>query len=65
MEDTAASAQPANERLARTLAYAVGRAGKPRHRIASDAGMHRETLLRVTRGERTIGLHEASRVLLA
>jgi len=55
----------ANERLARTLAYAVAHAGKPRHRIASSAGMHRETLLRVTRGERPIGLDEASSILAA
>lgn len=65
MEHTAASAQPANERLARTLAHAVARAGKPRHRIADAAGMHRETLLRVTRGERPIGLDEAGRILEA
>lgn len=65
MEQATASAQPANERLARTLAHAVERAGKPRHRIASDAGMHRETLLRVTRGERPIGLDEAGRILEA
>lgn len=65
MEQPASSGSQANERLARTLAHAVEHAGKPRHRIASAAGMHRETLLRVTRGERPIGLDEASRVLLA
>lgn len=65
MDNTAASAQPANQRLARTLAHAVERAGKPRHRIASDAGIHRETLLRITRGERPIGLDEAGRILEA
>lgn len=65
MEHPAPSAGEANERLARTLAFAVAQAGKPRHRIASDAGMHRETLLRVTRGERPIGLDEASRILTA
>lgn len=65
MEHPAPSGSEANERLARTLAYAVEHAGKPRHRIASAAGMHRETLLRVTRGERPIGLDEASRIFLA
>jgi plasmid maintenance system antidote protein VapI len=65
MEHPAPSGSQANERLARTLAYAVEQAGKPRHRIASAAGMHRETLLRITRGERAIGLDEASRVLAA
>jgi hypothetical protein len=65
MEHPAPSGSPANERLARTLAYAVEHAAKPRHRIAGAAGMHRETLLRVTRGERPIGLDEASRILVA
>lgn len=65
MEHAAPSASQANERLARTLAFAVAEAGKPRHRIAGAAGMHRETLLRVTRGERSIGLDEAARILSA
>lgn len=52
-----------NHRLARTLACAVDGADKPRHRIASEAGMHKNTLLRVMRGERPIGLDEAERIL--
>lgn len=55
----------ANESVARTLAHAVEVSGKPRHRIARDVGMHRETLLRVLRGERLIGLDEAARILTA
>lgn len=65
MEHSEPSGSQANTRLARTLAYAVEHASKPRHRIAGEAGMHRETLLRVTRGERPIGLDEAARVLTA
>lgn len=65
MEQAATSGGHANERLARTLAHAVDHAGKPRHRIAGEAGMHRETLLRVTRGERPIGLDEAASILSA
>ena len=45
-------ARPANQSLARVLAHAIDAGGKPRHRIASECGMHRETLLRVARGER-------------
>ena len=45
-------ARPANQSLARVLAHAIDAAGKPRHRIASECGMHRETLLRLARGER-------------
>jgi len=55
----------ANESIARTLAHAVEGSGKPRHQIASDVGMHRETLLRVLRGERPIALDEAARILTA
>ncbi|MCM3420814.1 transcriptional regulator [Sphingopyxis alaskensis] len=58
-------ARPANQSLARVLAHAIDAAGKPRHRIASECGMHRETLLRVARGERPIGLDEAALVLAA
>lgn len=54
-----------NEILARTLAHAVVTASKPRHQIAKEAGIHRETLLRVTKGDRPIGVDEASRILLA
>ena len=53
----------ANESVARTLAHAVEVSGKPRHQIARDVGMHRETLLRILRGERPIGLDEAARIL--
>ncbi len=60
-----AAVGPANKSLARVLAHAIDAAGKPRHRIANESGMHRETLLRVARGERPIGLDEASRVLAA
>ena len=55
----------ANDCIARTLAYAVEHADKPRHQIAREVGMHRETLLRVLRGERPIGLDEAARILAA
>ena len=55
----------ANDCIARTLAHAVEGADKPRHQIARDVGMHRETLLRVLRGERPIGLDEAARILAA
>ncbi len=55
----------ANDCIARTLAHAVECADKPRHQIAREVGMHRETLLRVLRGERPIGLDEAARILAA
>ena len=55
----------ANERLARTLCCAVDGAGKPRHQVAREAGMHKDTLLRVIRGERPITLDEAARILEA
>ncbi|MBF9152164.1 transcriptional regulator [Novosphingobium jiangmenense] len=58
-------ARKANDSLAHVLAHAIEVAGKPRHRIATESGMHRETLLRVARGERSIGLDEAARVLAA
>jgi transcriptional regulator with XRE-family HTH domain len=54
----------ANDSLARILAHAVEAADKPKHQIASEVGMHRETLLRVMRGERPIGLDEATRILI-
>lgn len=55
----------ANQRLARTLCCAVDGAGKPRHQIAREAGLHKDTLLRVIRGERPINLDEATRILEA
>ena len=65
MHETAPINGHANDALARTLAYAVERVDKPRHQIASEVGMHRETLLRVLRGERPISLDEAARILVA
>lgn len=65
MHPTTSITDHANACIARTLAYAVERADKPRHQIASEVGMHRETLLRVLRGERPIGLDEAARILAA
>ncbi|MBC2669520.1 transcriptional regulator [Novosphingobium piscinae] len=62
---TAASppADLANQALARVLTHAIAASGRPRHIIATECGMHRETLLRVARGDRAIGLDEAARVL--
>jgi hypothetical protein len=54
-----------NLTLARTIACAVEGAGKPRHQIAREAGMHRVTLIRVMRGERPIGFDEAESILNA
>jgi hypothetical protein len=55
--------QFSNPSLARALTFAVEGSGKPRHQIASQAGMHRETLQRVLRGERPINLDEAAHIL--
>lgn len=52
-----------NPSVARTLAFAVQGSGKPRHQVARETGMHRETLQRVLRGERPIGVDEASQIL--
>jgi hypothetical protein len=54
-----------NERLARLLTLAVDGAGKPRCEVARSVGMHKDTLLRVLRGDRAIALEEAERILLA
>jgi len=54
-----------NERLARLLTLAVDGAGKPRCEVARSVGMHKDTLLRVLRGDRPIALEEAERILLA
>lgn len=51
-----------NASLARVLAHAVETASKPRHQIASEAGVHRETLLKVMRGERAISIDRAVRI---
>ena len=63
MHPTPSITAHANDCIARTLAYAVEQADKPRHQIAREVGMHRETLLRVLRGERPIGLDEPARIL--
>lgn len=65
METQVHDPDQSNAILARTLTHAVMGAGKPRHQIAREAGIHRETLLRVMRGERPIAVDEASRILLA
>ena len=53
----------ANASLAHILAHAIESCDKPKHQIAREVGIHRETLLRVMRGDRPIGLDEAARVL--
>lgn len=52
-----------NDRLAIVLTCAVENAGKSRGRVAEDAGMHRQTLMRLIRGERVIKLEDAARIL--
>ena len=54
-----------NRRIARTLEHAVEHAPRPRHLIAADVGMHINTLRRVLRGNRAIGLDEATKILRA
>mgnify|MGYP001171447404 CR=1 FL=1 len=49
----------ANASLAHILAHAIESSDKPKHQIAREVGIHRETLLRVMRGNRPIGLDEA------
>lgn len=53
----------ANTSLAHILAHAIESSDKPKQQIAREVGIHRETLLRVMRGDRPIGLDEAARVL--
>lgn len=65
MQASTSTTGHANDCIARTLAHAVQCADKPRHQIAREVGMHRETLLRVLRGERPIGLNEAANILAA
>jgi len=55
----------ANDGLARVLRCAVAGAGKARHRIADEAGMHKDTLLSVIRGEGQITIDKAVRILKA
>lgn len=52
-----------NSSVARALTFAVEGSGKTRQKVAREAGMHRETLQRVLRGERPIALDEAVRIL--
>jgi antitoxin HigA-1 len=52
-----------NPGVARALSFAVEASGKPRHQVAREAGMHRETLRTVMRGERPIAVDEASHIL--
>lgn len=51
------------DRIARVLAHAVDSAGRSRADLAAEAGMHRETLTRLIRGERPIKLEDAARIL--
>lgn len=51
------------ERIARVLAHAVDGSGRSRADLAAAAGMHRETLSRLVRGERAIKLEDAARIL--
>lgn len=55
----------ANSALARVLRHAVETADKPKHLIASECGVHQETLRRAMCAVRPIGLDEAVRVLEA
>lgn len=52
-----------NDRLVCVLACAVENAGKPRGQIADEANMHRQTLMKLVRGERAIKLEDAARIL--
>lgn len=58
--------QPAldtNASLARVITHAIETADKPKHQIAREAGIHRETLLKVMRGERAISIDRAVSLL--
>ncbi len=57
------SALDTNASLARVITHAVETADKPKHQIAREAGVHRETLLKVMRGERAISIDRAVRLL--
>ena len=63
MHSALALRAPTNGALAQILAYAVESSGKPRHQISREVGIHRETLLRISRGDRAITLDEAVNVL--
>jgi antitoxin HigA-1 len=56
------SAIQTNASLARVLTHAIETADKPKHQIASEAGIHRETLLKVMRGQRAISIDRAMRL---
>lgn len=57
------SALDTNASLARVITHAIETADKPKHQIATEAGIHRETLLKVMRGERAISIDRAVRLL--
>ena len=57
------SAPDTNASLARVITHAIETADKPKHQIASEAGIHRETMLKVMRGERAISIDRAVRLL--
>jgi transcriptional regulator with XRE-family HTH domain len=56
------SAIQTNASLARVLSHAIEVSEKPKHQIASEAGVHRETLLKIMRGERAISIDRAMRI---
>jgi antitoxin HigA-1 len=56
------SAIQTNASLARVLTHAIETSEKPKHQIASEAGVHRETLLKIMRGERAISVDRAMRI---
>ena len=56
------SAIHTNASLARVLTHAIETTDKPKHQIASEAGIHRETLLKVMRGQRAISIDRAVRI---
>ncbi len=56
------SAIQTNASLARVLTHAIETSEKPKHQIASEAGVHRETLLKIMRGERAISIDRAMRI---
>jgi transcriptional regulator with XRE-family HTH domain len=56
------SAIQTNASLARVLTHAIQASDKPKHQIASEAGVHRETLLKIMRGGRAITIDRAMRI---
>jgi transcriptional regulator with XRE-family HTH domain len=59
------SAIHTNASLARVLTHAIEKSEKPKHQIANEAGVHRETLLKIMRGERPISLERAMQIFEA